>query len=149
MTKTYCPKRSANGACTTCHNGSWGSAQRKQRFAIAVATLSNMGGTQGDLFRCPVTGAWYPVGAVPVEVDRPRAGECYTQGNFVITTRDGNQARNDHGDPNAEWTARYAASVAQAAATVSVPSATECDRIWNEWHPTVRHNTVTICDGWW
>lgn len=147
MARTYCPKR--NGiACAACGNASWGTPMRVQRFALAVATLAAMGGVQGDRFRCPVAkgDAWLTIGATPVEIDRPLEG-CYTLGNMVIASRNGNQGRN--GGEDAAWAARYAAAVQAAAATVGPISGEEARRVWDAWHPVAHSEQAATGATWW
>lgn len=146
MTNTYCPKR--NGiACNTCGNASWGTPMRVQRFAYAVATLAAMGGVEGDRFRCPVTGAWLTIGVDPVEVDRPEAGACYTLGNMVITSRNGNQSRN--AGESAQWVADYIVAVSNAAATVGRITGRDAQATWSEWHPVTHSEHVATGATWW
>ena len=144
----YCPTTHADA--TPCGGtAAWGSARRMERAAVALLTLHAMGGVDFDAqtYRCPLTGAVVPFGTA-FDVDRTVAGACYVQGAFVLTTKAGNAARNTQGDPSEAWTARYVQAVAAAAATVTVPNAAECARLYRLIAP--REVAVTISDTpWW
>lgn len=144
----YCPTTHADA--TPCGGTpAWGSARRMERAAVALLTLDAMGGVDFDAatYRCPLTGTVVPFGTA-FDVDRTVTGACYTQGGFVLTTKAGNAARNTQGDPSEAWTASYVAAVAAAAATVTVPNATECARLYRLIAP--REVAVTVApEGWW
>jgi len=147
MTTTYCPKRNKDSACSTCHNGSWGSAQRVMRFALAVATLDAMGGVQAGRFRCVADGKWYAIGSQPMEVDRPTGGTCYVLGNMVATREAANQARNNVAQDPA-WTARYVEAARVAGARVQALTGAQALAVWQEWHPTPTVEAVEFVEAW-
>lgn len=147
MTQTYCPKRDGR-ECERCGNRSYGTPQRLTRFAIAVATLAALGGVTDTQYRCPVTGAWLTIGVDPVEVDRPSGKSgCYTKGNVIITSRNGNQSRNAGED--AAWTVAYTAAVRDAGATVGHITQGEAEATWKKWHPVAHSSHVATGATWW
>jgi hypothetical protein len=117
--KNYCPTTHAN-ACACGGSSSWGSALREARKGIALLVLDAMGGVDWERqqYRCPLTDRYVPF-TQGGEVDRPESGACYRFGNMVLTSATGNRARAAYGDPDAEWSARYAACVARASASVA------------------------------